>query len=77
MTADLIAAFHEVFGVPTYTPPPDPASHEDEDTLRRSFGGLSRTARREQRTGRYFPTQDRDGIDREGWAHGADYGRQP
>ena len=29
--------------------PRDEATHEDEDTLRRSRGGLSRQARREQR----------------------------
>ena len=52
MTTDLTAAFRQVFGTPpTWTLPRDlpDASHEDEDSLRRSFGGLSRSARRQQR----------------------------
>ena len=51
--------------------PSDPATYEDEDTLRRAFGGLSAAALREQRSGPYFPTLDADGFDRGGWAWGA------
>lgn len=73
---DLIDAFHQVFGVPTYRLPRDtsPAAFEDEDALRRSR--LSRRAAAEHRTGRYFPTVDADGLDRDGWAVGAEYPRR-
>lgn len=70
-TADrtLLDAFTQVFGTPTWTPPPSPATYEDEDTLRRSFGGLSKSARSAQR--RPVPIKvDEYGYDRRGryWA---------
>lgn len=46
---------------------PDPVSDMDEDTLRRSFGGLSRGARREQRR----PVVDR--VDELGYGRSGRY----
>ena len=50
---------------PAPSAPRDPATFEDEDTLRRSFGGLSKFARREQR--RPVPVRiDEYGYDKRG-----------
>lgn len=50
----LTDAFRQVFGPVPYRLPRDLAADFDEDTLRRSFGGLSRGARREQRRPRVY-----------------------
>lgn len=56
---------------------PPPSSYDgsgecdDETRLR-----LSRSARLRQRSGRYFPAVDADGLDAEGWAVGAEYPRR-
>lgn len=75
---NLLAAFTQVFGPqPPHPRKYDPTSDLDEDTLRRSFGTLSRTARREQRRperivvdehgydqrGRYYAARDGGGLD--------------